>query len=105
MFNLIVSGRLDGKRHGKIESDRVFEFTDEDIRNRFTVEGKVDTASLMSLPTIFMGEGVEDEIVSIGWLSRVEMRERLIPLLPVPSAYRRSSVIGERKTPAISRNS
>ncbi len=73
MFNLIVSGGLESERRGSIVASRVFEYTDEEVKNRFTPGGKIDTQALMLLPTVLMEEGVSDEIVGIGWLSRIEL--------------------------------
>ncbi len=74
MFNLIVSGGLENGRSGSIIAGRVFEYTDDEIGDRFRRDGRLDIPALTTLPTIFMEEGVSDEIVGIGWLSRVELR-------------------------------
>lgn len=76
MFNLIVSGGLESDHSGSIVASRVFEYTDDEIMDLFKTDGKLNTSTLMSLPTVFMEEGISDEVAGIGWLSRVELRGR-----------------------------
>src|SRR5580704_2749429 len=73
MFSVIVSGGLEEHR-GPIAIGRVFEHTDDAIAARFKPDGQLDTGAVLRLPTIFMNEGVDDEIARIGWLTRVERR-------------------------------
>lgn len=74
MFNLIVSDGLEGERRGSISANRVFEYTEPLIAARFKPAGGLDVAGAMSLPTVFMREGTGNEVVYIGWLSRIELR-------------------------------
>ncbi|MCA3442237.1 MAG: hypothetical protein INF52_02545 [Rhodobacter sp.] len=74
MFNLIVSGGLESERRGSIMAGRVFEYTENDLKNRFKPDGKLDTSGLMALPTLFMREGVGDEMAGIGWVTRIERK-------------------------------
>jgi hypothetical protein len=74
MFNLIVSGGLESHRRGTISSTRVLEYTENQIAAKFKSSGSLDIAAMMSLPTILMTEGMGDDIVIIGWLSRIELR-------------------------------
>src|SRR6266446_4083185 len=74
MFNLIVSGGLENERNGSISVSRVFEYTSDEMESRFKPNGRLDIPAVISLPTIFMEEGVSNEIVGIGWLSRIELR-------------------------------
>lgn len=74
MFNLIVSGGLKSDCRSTIFAGRVFEYTDDEIKDRFRLGGTLDTTALMLLPTVLMKEGFSDEIAGIGWLSRVELR-------------------------------
>lgn len=71
MFNLIVSGRVDNDRKGAISSERVLQFTDEEIRERFMPSGKMDIDAVIKLPTLLMEEGRSDEIARIAWLSKI----------------------------------
>lgn len=72
MFNLIVSGGLENERHGSIVAGRVFEFTQDEHEKFFKPDGMLNTAGVMALPTLFMGEGIKDEIARVGWLTQVE---------------------------------
>lgn len=76
MFNVIVSGGLQTDRQGTIGTDRVFEHTSDELTARFQPGGRLDTVGVCSLPTIFMNEGTGNEIASIGYLNRVEIRGR-----------------------------
>lgn len=74
MFNLIISGGLGKERRGSIMAGRVFEYTSEELEERFKPSGNLDLAGVTALPTIFMNEGVGDEAATIGWLNRVERK-------------------------------
>lgn len=76
MFNLIVSGNLENGRRGLMSVGRVFEHTDEEIEARFAPRGDLDVPGVQRLPTIFMNEGIGDEVVTIGWIERIERRGR-----------------------------
>jgi hypothetical protein len=75
MLNVIVAGDLNEHR-GSIPVGRVFEHTDDAIAARFMPNGQLDTAALTPIPTIFMNEGRDDEIARIGWLNRIERRNK-----------------------------
>jgi hypothetical protein len=74
MFNLIVSTGVQSETSGTITAGRVFEYTDDEVVGQFMPKGRLDLAAVMSLPTLFMEEGVSDEIAGVGWLSRVELQ-------------------------------
>lgn len=74
MFNLIVSGSLENGRRGKMSVGRVFEHTTDELRARFSSNEQLDLPAVQRLPTIFMNEGIGDEVVTIGWIDRVERR-------------------------------
>lgn len=74
MFNLIVSGNLENGRKGSMYVSRVFEDTEEDIKVRFKPEGELDFSQVRQLPTIFMDEGIGDEVATVGWIERIERR-------------------------------
>lgn len=76
MFNLIVSSGLDGNRRGSMLINRVFEYTNDDVENRFKANGVIDLPAVLSLPTLFMDEGVDDQVVVFGHITRVETRGR-----------------------------
>jgi len=74
MFNLIVSGGLENERRGSIVAGRVFEFTPEELEERFKPSSTLDISGVMALPTLFMEEGFGDEIARVGWLTRIERK-------------------------------
>lgn len=74
MFSLIVSGGLEDDRRGTIMASRVFEDTDDEVRETFKPAGALDVPRLMSIPAVFMKEGIGDEVVRFGWLTRVERK-------------------------------
>ena len=61
-------------RAPRLDYHRVFEHTDDEISARFMPNGKLDIVAVMQLPTIFMNEGIGDEIARVGWLTRIEQR-------------------------------
>ncbi|MEX3314627.1 hypothetical protein [Sulfitobacter sp. PS-8MA] len=74
MFNLIVSGGLENERRGSIMAGRVFEYTSGELEERFKPGGTLDVSGVMALPTLFMEEGISDEIAGFGWLNRIERK-------------------------------
>lgn len=74
MFSLIVSGGLEDDRRGTIMASRVFEYTEDEVREVFKPAGALDIPRLLSIPAVFMKEGTGDEVVRFGWLTRVERR-------------------------------
>jgi hypothetical protein len=74
MFNLIVSGGLENNRRGSIMAGRVFEYTPDELEEQFKPNGVLDISGVMALPTLFMEEGIGDEIAGIGWLTRIERK-------------------------------
>lgn len=71
MFNLIVSGRVNDDRKGSIMVGRVLQYTDDAVEAKFQPDGVLDIEAVISLPTIVMEEGHDDERVRIVNLSRV----------------------------------
>jgi hypothetical protein len=71
MFNLIVSGRVNDDRKGSITAGRVLQYTDDAIETKFQPDGVLDIEAVLSLPTIVLEEGRDDERVRIVNLSRV----------------------------------
>lgn len=69
-------GRLENERSGLIGASRVFEHSDDEITDRFKPGGRLGVPAVAALSTIFMEEGISDQIAGIGWLSRVELRSK-----------------------------
>lgn len=70
MFNVIVGGAY---ANGAFNfwPDRVVEHTTDEIRERFSREGALDFTALMTLPTLFMDEGIEQQLAHIGSVTAV----------------------------------
>ena len=104
MFNLIVSGQLKNERQGIINKGRVLEFTSDYLLEQYMPGGILDSDALLTLPTILMGEGTEDEKVWIGDLNKVDLRgtdynlqyavDPEIPPLTNRDIYSMASVLG-----------
>lgn len=76
MFNLIVSGGLESDRRGSIMAGRVLEHTSEPLSQQFMPGGELDISAILELPTVLMEEGIADEVAYLGWLTRVQKRDR-----------------------------
>lgn len=74
MFNLIVSGSLDDGRRGSMFAGRVLEFTEPEIIARLMPNRALDIPVIQRLPTIFMNEGTDDEIATVGWIEKIDRR-------------------------------
>lgn len=48
---------------------RVLEYTDDALREQFEPDGVLDTNAAMRLPTVFMAEGIGDEIARVGTIT------------------------------------
>ena len=70
MFNLIVSGNVENDRKGSIWSGRVLQNTNEAIMTKYQPNGALDIDAVLSLPTLLLDEGVDDEKVKIVTLSK-----------------------------------
>ena len=73
MFNLIVSGTI-GEGRGEILSDRVFEYTSDDVRSIFLENNTIKNDKipiLCSMQSVFMDEGIGDGLVRIGKITRI----------------------------------
>lgn len=71
MFNLIVQGAGWESSRDTFPASRVFEYTEEEIKERFKPQGAIDIASVIALPTIFMEEGTSNELAYVGTINRL----------------------------------
>lgn len=55
-----------------MHESRVGEYTDDAVKARFLPGGRINTLEVMSFPTLFMEEGIGDEVARVGWLNRIE---------------------------------
>lgn len=71
MFNFLVNGAGWEQGRDTILASRVFEGTDDALVARFRPNGRLDTAALMALPTLFAEEGDGDQVARIGTINRI----------------------------------
>lgn len=71
-FNIIVKQRPWGKNKDSISSDRIFEFTDPLLIEKYKPNGNPDYQALAKLPTIFVEEtSGPDQLVRIGRIDKI----------------------------------
>jgi hypothetical protein len=82
LFNLIVKGSGWAEGRDTFPSGRIFEYTDQQLVDRFRPAAQLDFASLIALPTVFIQEtfGLGDQIVRVGTIIRAHMSGRDVAL-------------------------
>ncbi|WP_373031433.1 hypothetical protein [Sulfurovum sp.] len=77
LFNLLVTGASGwGSTNDVMSKDRVLEYTDEHIKNKYVADGVLDVALVMQLPTVFACETSWDgtnQPARIGTLTSVQL--------------------------------
>jgi len=68
MFNLVMGPLWGGGRDTMLLS-RVFEYTDDEVANKFRVGTNIRLNELTRLPCLFMQEGVRDELAYVGTIT------------------------------------
>jgi hypothetical protein len=76
MFNLLVKGSGWAGSRDTMPIDRVFEYTEQGLQDKFQVNGTLDLNALRTLPCLFLQEtfGDGNRVVRVG---RKERRVRL----------------------------
>lgn len=69
MFNLIVSGAEWEEGRFDFPLGRMLEYTARDIERQFRQDGAINFDELRQLPTLFMNEGVDDEVARVGTIT------------------------------------
>lgn len=83
MFNLLVSGRGWAQARDDMFADRLFEYTESRLIERFRARGQVDFAALAALPALFLDEthgNGEDQVARVGAVTRARYGVREIQL-------------------------
>ena len=83
MFNLIVSGRGWASERDETPVDRLFEYTQPRIVERFKLASQGDLAALSGLPALFVDETVgngEQQVARVGTIARARYSARSIAL-------------------------
>ncbi|WP_341860921.1 hypothetical protein [Gymnodinialimonas sp. 57CJ19] len=73
MFNLIMLNIDWTSGKGSIPIDRIFEYTEDHIKDLFLDNGRPSLDRLRALPCLFMEEGTGDETVYVGQLIRARI--------------------------------
>ena len=78
MFNLIVKGTPWRDGHDRIDAGRVFEYTEEALKERFQPDGILDFESLMAVPTILVQEtsGEPSRLAQVAQIHRLRRDAR-----------------------------
>ena len=71
-----------GDGHDTVPGDRVFEYTEQPLVDRFKPGGLLDFASLITLPTLFVQEtaGLGDQAARVGTITRARVNGRGVSL-------------------------
>ena len=82
MFNLLVKSSGWADVQDSLTSGQVFEHTDQDLRERFKPQGKLDFKSLCALPTLFLKEsgGQDEPVAKVGTIIRARVNGRFLDL-------------------------
>jgi hypothetical protein len=83
LFNLLVKYSGWAETSDRIPAERLFEYTDEPVVERFRRDGQPDFESLLDLPAVFVQEtsgNAANRIVRIGTILRARIIERDISL-------------------------
>ena len=71
MFNLIMTNQEAGAGPITMGSDRIFEYTDDNIIPQYRINNAPDFDKLLTLPCLFMMEGFQNELAYVGRVTRV----------------------------------
>lgn len=82
MFNLIVRGNGWAEGRDNMYGSRIFEYTEQNLIDRFKPGGQLDLVSLATLPTLFLEEtaGQGDQIARVGKITEARMSGRDVAL-------------------------
>lgn len=71
MFNLLVKGTEWSESSDSMAYNRVFEYTEQNIKDQFSDKGGIDLNALLKLPSVFLEEtyGDENQKVRIGTIT------------------------------------
>lgn len=81
MYNLLVSGRGWAASRDDMFADRLFEYTEPEVIERFRTKDRVDFTSLCSLPALFLNEtngSGEEQAARLGTITRARYGVREI---------------------------
>lgn len=73
MFNLLMFHADWDSGRASVPASRIFEHTEPHIADQFREGGNPALESLIKLPCLFCGEGMEDEIANVGQINRARI--------------------------------
>ena len=73
MFNLIMRSVDWNSSQETMSIDRILEYTEDNISEKFKEDGKLRLDRLATLPCLFMREGMGDEMAHVGQINRVRL--------------------------------
>ena len=73
MFNVVMRNFDWQDPTGSMDLDRMFSWTEPNITERFSVDGRPALDRLMRLPCLFIPEGIRDEICRIGTITEARI--------------------------------
>jgi hypothetical protein len=80
MFNLLMFTVDWASGRANIPAERVFEFTEDTIKDQFRDNGNLALERLTALPCLFCGEGTADEPAHVGYINRARLAGRDLAL-------------------------
>jgi len=80
MYNLIVKGIGWADDRDSMFGDRTFEHTEKRLLTLFKNDNQIDLEAVSKLPTVFLEEGIENEIVHFGTIISARMHGKDIAL-------------------------
>jgi hypothetical protein len=97
MFNLIMLSDDWSTGRATMPIDRVFEYTDDHVRDQFRQDGSPNLDRMTALPSLFMQEGGNDEVAAVGHINRARLSrngiefeyafDRQVPSMPNEMIY------------------
>jgi len=82
LFNLLVKSSPWGEGRDTLGITRIFEYTEQDLIDRFMPGGKLDLPALAGLPTLFVQEtwGAGDQVARVGIITQARSSGREVAL-------------------------
>lgn len=80
MFNLLMFGIDWTAGRVTVPIGRMFEYTDDNIKEKFQQNGKPLLDRLITLPCLFCREGVADQVAYVGQINRARITDRDVVL-------------------------
>lgn len=73
MFNLIMRSVEWNTGREVMPVNRLFEYTEQHLADKFTIDGNTDLDELIKLPCLFMQEGTQDQVAYVGQINRARV--------------------------------